>query len=181
MHPYRLIFLICIAVSTASAGQISDTITFKGSGILPSAGSFTYDTTSQSFTAFTVTWDSAIFNLTASANAPSLNGTECGSSTAATTFTFLTTGNVCGAGATGKWLGLPPEGGGPSFEFDDFSADQSSFLSVSALPSQGHIPNPDFGTGTFTVQSAAIPEPSSILLAMAGIAVLASKRRFPVR
>jgi hypothetical protein len=52
-------------------------INFTGDlgSLLPTAGSFTYDPTAQTFTAFTVTWDGMVFDLTNFANAPTAEPT----------------------------------------------------------------------------------------------------------
>jgi hypothetical protein len=45
------------------------TLSFSGSPLLPSSGSFTYDPDTPHFTSFLVTWQGIIFDLTSSANA----------------------------------------------------------------------------------------------------------------
>ncbi len=88
-------FLISVCGAPAAFAETITTydITFSGTGLNPTAGSFTYDSTNPSFSDFTVTWDGILFNLTAAANAPSITAPEpaClgGATGAAATFDLL--------------------------------------------------------------------------------------------
>jgi hypothetical protein len=67
--------LLAMGAIPAMAGTVTDTLNFTVNyGPAPTSGSFTYDTTANSFTSFLVNWDGFAFNMTAQANNPSATG-----------------------------------------------------------------------------------------------------------
>jgi hypothetical protein len=108
MNLSRLILLAAIGAAAAIAQPVTYQITFTGSALNPSSGSFTYDSSlaSNNFTSFTVTWNSTVLDLASAANSPIImGGTECGTiTTAAAFFSALTNpASICGAGAFTEW------------------------------------------------------------------------------
>jgi hypothetical protein len=68
-----LVFTLCFAVPNAQADTVTNyTINFTGSSILPTSGSFTYDSAMPGLSNFIVVWDGFTFNLTSSANNPTV-------------------------------------------------------------------------------------------------------------
>jgi hypothetical protein len=82
-----LLLFATFGAPPALADLVDYTIAFSGAGILPTAGSFTYDSNTATFSSFEVTWDLISFDLTAAANSP------------VTSPTFFVTG--CLTGLTG--------------------------------------------------------------------------------
>ena len=92
--------MFTIGASQVRATLITDNINFSLTGGSPApSGSFTYNTTTNSFTTFTVSWAGILFDLTARVNAPSVNGTPTspctGSATPANIFQDLTNPSQC--------------------------------------------------------------------------------------
>jgi hypothetical protein len=88
-----LLIATCGTPAAIADTSITYDINFTGTGLLPTAGSFTYDSTVPSFSDFTVTWAGVVLNFTAAANAPTLtppDPTCLGAATgAAATFDLL--------------------------------------------------------------------------------------------
>ena len=106
----RLTLLVGMGSTAILAAPITYTIDFTTTfGVAPTAGSFTYDDTlslGSRFTAFDVAWNSMVLDLRASANAPFINGSDCGTtSNSLISFTLLQGTNQCAAG--GRLVGLP--------------------------------------------------------------------------
>lgn len=184
MHLSRLIFLLAIGVAAATAAPITYDFTFTGSGLLPTSGSFTYDPAlgSNNFTAFTIIWDSLTFNLASSADSPELLTGECGTSSTPTAFFLALTdpAALCGAGATSLWIATP-DPDSTQFEFLIESADTSSLIfGYDVLPGSVVSPPPTGPpSGDFTISQ--VPEPNSIVLALAGGATLMAGKRKSLR
>jgi len=69
------LFLLAISTGPVLAEPVPYTIDFGGTNA-PTSGSFDYDSSTFTFTDFSVTWDSTVFNLTSSANDPIIVGTD---------------------------------------------------------------------------------------------------------
>jgi hypothetical protein len=149
-------------------------------GIAPSAGSFFYDASAigSQFSSFIVTWDGIQYDLTAAANSPVFEAGalgECSSSV----FLFLSTGSACTTHAPGapSWDASAYSG---FFEFLDEDPDFDGILQVidySATPMS--FLN---GAGGFAIEIAAtgVPEPTTLLLVLAGGGwLLYLRRSFP--
>jgi hypothetical protein len=144
-----------------------------GSGPAPNAGTFTYDSTNNDFTAFTVTWDGIGFDLKTSANSPDAFS-PCGS-TAHDAFIFLTAGKC---GTTSEALRWNADSGGSEFDLKGFSGSPSSSLKIDIFamgPSQFLFNDAMGGFST-----SAVPEPSHMLLLTiaCGAMLMVGKRRF---
>jgi hypothetical protein len=178
----RIIFLTGIVAPVANAGLVTYTINFTGGAPLPTAGSFTYDTTARNFTAFSVTWDGVDFNFLAyplvAANYPDAVGPECGPATPSTFFELLTTGLGC-TGGTPFWFASSNDEGGQYFTFNDFTVpvfpEGASYILVGMDAGIPTAPT-QYASGDFT--ATEVPEPAPQLLTIAGGAMLlAGKRR----
>jgi hypothetical protein len=114
------VFLIAALAAPAAMADTKDavtyTINFTGTAPFPTAGSFTYDPDTHTFSSFVVTWRGISFDLTTSANHPALIGTPCGALTGgAATFALL---NGTCALDTVDWFGhISPR---PEFGFTTF-------------------------------------------------------------
>ena len=66
-----------ICAPAAHAGTLTTyNITFTGGSPNPTMGSFTYDSTNPQFSNYTVIWDGITFDLTSSANSPTIIGSQ---------------------------------------------------------------------------------------------------------
>jgi hypothetical protein len=144
----------------------------------PSAGTFTYDASTQIFTDFSVTWDGLDFNLTSAANSPIIvaGGLSClgGLTGGALGFALLD-----GACDNTTWTGsnIFNQPTGPYFQFTAGSGNPSVVIYdtlSSSIPQDGTM-----AMGSFTI-TATVPEPSTRILAstvlLASLAFVARKR-----
>jgi hypothetical protein len=145
----------------------------------PTTGTFTYDPDTATFTAFTVEWDGLSFDLTASANSPTVGFSipSCITGTGGAASFALMTGSCA-----------PP----PSFGQTDWQADASGHdatfgfitevMGCCDLVVYGNASPIDaptvhaFGTWTVTQQTSPVPEPSSLIL-LAPVCALLARRR----
>jgi hypothetical protein len=154
------------------------TINFEGTGTLPTAGSFTYDPDTSGFTNFFVTWIGLSFDLTSSANAPSMSPTipSCltGLSGGAASFALLS--GACSAfwGATSEEI--------VTANFSFHTEDGSNFLNVFdnlTIPFDFQPMTQAFGGWTITAEATPVPEPSSLIFfsaSLLSVAFMARKR-----
>jgi hypothetical protein len=139
----------------------------------PMTGSFDYDPTlTDSFTNFTVGWDGLTFDLTASANNPTLYAASTcigGATGAAATFAFLN----CGNGAA--WYAAEDTTTGIGFVtlIGRDTPGGANTATIQAGPSLSDSNIAD--SGTFTI-AQAVPEPRSYALMLIGLCVLTGKR-----
>ena len=188
----RLLVLALFAAPVALADPLdsaSYTIAFTGSGVLPTAASFTYDPDTATFSSFLVTWDSLSFDLTADANTLSFIGP------APSCFTGLTGGAASFVLITQSCSAPPSQ----IFWFGDTEIDHSARFAFSSpnlppafLPSTElsavSLSGPaahDIGSGAWittevasTVPSA-VPEPGSLLLLATMCALAGTLALFP--
>ncbi|MBS1826303.1 MAG: hypothetical protein JST93_13355 [Acidobacteria bacterium] len=180
-----LVLLATLATPAVQAGTTYN-INFSGSGTLPTAGSFVYDSGTSTFSAFTVEWAGITFDLTASANAPSTAGAGFGSC-----ISPLTGGAATFAMLSGACDGVPNQSSAwSSSALSGLGLFQ--FLTVNNVLVGGAYPQlfisqtlsvPDdldsFGAGTWSI-SPAVPEPSTAILWLTGFAPVAiAMRRRP--
>jgi hypothetical protein len=170
-----LLAIAAFGVPLANAGSIGYTIDFSepaglGFGPSPTAGSFSYDPGTATFTDFTVMWDGDSLDLTNSANNPTIPGSPgCigGSTGGQATFLFLT---ACPQN-TGSpaWYGNCCSNGEAVFVMVYNGADGLIYISSDpADPNAGsRLAQGDFG---------AVPEPASCGLMLIGFCWLARKR-----
>ena len=146
--------------------------TVSGSGILPTAGSFTYDPDTSTFSSFLVTWDSTSFDLTAGANTlafpiPQLGPPGCltGLTGGAASFALIT--GACNASSDNLWFGDTEIDHSARFVFESpnqFPLSDTEINAVTLLGPASH----DIGDGawvtTEVTASAPVPEPGSWIL-----------------
>jgi hypothetical protein len=196
----RWSFLVCCMVGIGNVAPVSASvmhfnISFAGVGdlvsILPTAGSFDYDTADPTFSNFIVVWNGVPFDLTSSANSPSIFGspTTCTSTGAALSFDVLT-GAACALSPVGD-IGWIVRTLGPClscsgvFEFFKqvcpcFIPPAEALLVIGSPAMLVDDPLPTTSRGTFIV-SAAIDEPASLALLIAGLAgVILGRRRWHI-
>jgi hypothetical protein len=167
------LFLLGIAAGPAAATTLSYVIDFTGTNA-PTSASFTYNSTTSTFTNFSIVWDGHTFSLTGSANSPVINGTDpClgGSTGGAATFKLLT--SCIGGDATTNtvWFGNLSV---PDFLITDNFDATSNWTCVEsgqASCASGAI-SPDGLIEGIT----AIPEPSSLALGLIGLGWMMRKR-----
>jgi len=191
------VFLACCmvgigCVAPVSASVMHYNVSFAGDGsrvsILPTAGSFDYDAAHPTFSNFIVVWNGVPFDLTSSANSPSIFGspTTCTSTGAALSFDVLT-GAACAlspAGDTG-WIVRtlkPCLSCSGVFEFFKqvcpcFEPPPERLLVIRSQVMLVDDPLSTTSGGSFSV-AAAIDEPASLALLIAGLTgVVLGKRR----
>jgi hypothetical protein len=158
---------------------INFTATF---GTAPTAGSFTYDPDTATFSDFLVTWDGSHFDLTSSANNPNHYPTlpSCigGKTGGAASFALLT--GACDPPPS-NYLTLWGAGNGPpTFLFKTENFDSTVGIGVSEQLATPNPPPPfDDSQGTWTVTrqtTSPVPEPSSLIL-LAPVCALLARRR----
>jgi hypothetical protein len=164
---------LCLAIP-AQSDPIAYTITFTatyGSGPKPTAGSFDYDSTLETFSDFDVVLDGTTFDMTAEANDPAENNLYAiqgdppciGSLTGAeSTFIVMTD---CSAAL---W-NFVTEGVGPgAFEFYDYGTEGTWIIATDPNCSNNCLAN---NGGQFVVSAAqvATPEPGTITLMLGGL------------
>ena len=179
------VIFVAIGAPHAQADTMTNyTISFTGTGILPTSGSFTYDSTTPGFSNFVVVWDGLTFDMTAGANSPGIIGPTppaClnGDSGAATSFQLLTN---CGGPDT-AWNSF--NGGSETQEMMFITASTSSLCGLAedcASITGGAVTNsvtPLGATiGTFTVAEVVpTPEPSSLTLMLLAVGFVFVMRR----
>ena len=170
--------LIGLFGSSAAAAPILYNINFTATnGPTPTAGSFFYDATTETFTSFTVISNGITYDLTSEAQAPFVVGTcDTGApgGSGEDSFNFLLN-PICGAGNSASgWLDYPDE---PRFLFLRYSIDVADMFTIqSRNGSSIQVGPPTYAGGTFSV-TQAVPEPSSISLMLFGGVCLACRFR----
>lgn len=176
--------MFTIGASQVRATLITDNINFSLTGGSPApSGSFTYNTTTNSFTTFTVSWAGILFDLTASVNAPSVNGTPTspctGSATPANIFQDLTNPSQC---ASVYWQAVY-NSSISSEEFDIFaySVAQGQLPDLAAHKDVSNSQLPT-AIGNITGVSSVSPEPSmmyplTLVCALTSIGIKVRRKR----
>ncbi len=158
--------------ASSSAAPITYNINFTGGSPTPSSGSFGYDSATQTFNFFTVVRNSFSYDLTGQANAPNLVGScDTLSPNATDTFAWLQSGGC----RPQIWTAVQSFGS-QQFMFGSLLFDLPNDIRLiqtrSASSSTTFVTN-----GNFTIAPAAVPEPSSTALMLAGGAALVWRRR----
>jgi hypothetical protein len=178
---FMLLLPTAVAFVPALKADVFDlqsyTINFNlnnGHAPAPTAGSFTYDPDNHTFSNFLVTWDGIQFDLTNSANNPTVVGSalNCITGTGgAASFAFMT--GSCASNQFISWDGVSNQ-----FSFGDVEG-AAGFVIVGTSSSSSS----DLGNGGWTVTqqtTSPVPEPSSLIL-LAGVigwVLFDLKRRF---
>jgi len=185
----RISVLLCAAFCAPAAmadpvDLTTYTINFTGSGLLPTAGSFTYDPDTYTFSSFLVVWDGLTFDLTNRANNPaeSTPDPSCIGSLTGGAATWALLSGSCTPPASGFTTDWGADTTQSLFRFISFNeATPEVYIDVAAsdAPTSG-----DFGANgqwTLTATTAAVPEPSSIpvTIALLSVALIARKRIVP--
>lgn len=182
MHLFSLSLLLGLVSVSASAAPTTYTINFSGGSPTPS-GSFTYDSSTQTFTNFLITWNSIVFNFTTLANAdPNLylygacnvaNGLD-----PADLFAALNGSPSCGSRS---WSSFRNSGSPVHDEFMFFGEPlviDYFALSVHITPPSSPRAPLAFASGSFSISpTQQVPEPSCLLLMSTGGVLLALRRR----
>lgn len=173
--------LLLVAALGAPNAQATDiitdyTITFTGSPgtLLPTAGSFEYDATTQSFLDFLVVWNGTTFDLTSSANSPdvlnlppdcvSISGPSDGAQ-----LSLLLLSNCPLTNANAAWIGSNQnEGLLPETTFDFYAPEGgSSSIDVGAQLAPNGVDA--LASGSWTIEeTVATPEPTTLILMLTG-------------
>jgi hypothetical protein len=180
------VFLIATFGAPVAIADLIDmttyTINFTGANA-PTAGSFTFDADTQIFSSFSVIWDAHTYDLTSSANAPTINGggPPCiaGQTGGAATYTLIS--GSCGPPLPLQFIGwsavdLPSGGDSFSFAFDfqHFPAIGISVDGTVTFPADAGEPLLG-ASGGWTI--APVPEPSALSLLLMGLVSLAFMAR----
>ena len=184
----RLLLLIlligvgAVAATADTSEAFNLTFTFTEGGLTPTAGTFTYDTTSNTFTTFTVVWDSLSFDLRSSANAPGLGSETACANTPPASASALFEALIDPTGACGGFdFWLTGASGGQAFiaigaQSPVPGLGQEGLQANGMLPFAG-APLPA-GGGYFTV--TRVPEPTSgfLIIVCGSLLIAAPSVRF---
>jgi hypothetical protein len=163
MTRFGLWTTILLATACCAPAALADAITtyninFTTSlGDSPSAGSFTYDSTTQSFSDFTVTWEGLLFTLTGAANDPSTLGPPCSGGQTGAAASFALLDGTCSPN-TEWFVGPQPTTLTPEFTF----ASESGSIAIFNFNPSDFPPGSGESSGGWTI--TAVPEPESAVL-----------------
>ena len=95
------VFIAAAGMEAAVPNRVSYDIHFTATrGVAPTDGSFVYDSSTQSFSNFEVAWQGLVFNLTSSANSPTIDGSPpCLKDLTGGAATFALLDGKCGTAA----------------------------------------------------------------------------------
>jgi hypothetical protein len=174
-------FSIFLGVTFAAPDAIANsidlttyTLNFTGAGTNPTAGSFTYDPDTMTFTSFSVTFGGLIFDLTSSANAPRTLGPfpSCldGLAGGAATFAFIAGScNPPPSGWQQFWQGLTSS---PAvFEFQLAYPGTPGLSIIAEVPCAAGCQFSATGAGHWS--ATPVPEPRAATLTLAGLLSIA--------
>ena len=151
------IFSAAVGVQAAGPNRVNYDIHFTATrGVAPTDGSFIYDSSTQSFSDFEVAWQGVVFDLTSSANSPTVAGSlPClkGLTGGAATFALLD-GNCGTASVKSIWAvtgAAPPEGPNDTISFSYAKGAQpGSSIQIDQSESVKQL-SPTENTGNFTI------------------------------
>jgi hypothetical protein len=172
-----LVFLLLVAATVSLPAHATDMITnytinfsVASGSPAPISGSFNYDSTNPQFTDFFVNWNGSVYDLTASANSPSIAGTGCAgeASTPAYAFAIMSQSLTnCTYASIDSYFwqayvyspATPPD----TFYFNYEGAGNSDL--IYALGTQTNVNGP-LAYGAWTITA---PEPSTSYLFLTGL------------
>jgi hypothetical protein len=173
--------LIALVARPVQATDVITTYTINfttTSGAAPASGSFSYDSTNPQFTNFIVNWDGFSFDLTSSANSPSVGPSGCPGEASTPLYGFeLITQTIptsCGQASVSYIWGATTPGPGASFVFE---ANANSQAEQIAQVTHDIGQNPADAVGSWAVSTAAVSEPSSLILLGSALGLMVSARR----
>jgi hypothetical protein len=186
MKNAAILIMLGVALPCAMlAGPVTYDISFTGTGLLPTAASFTYDPNTATFTAFSVTWDGLLFDLTSSANAPRRTSPDpaCISPLTGGAASFALLSGACSPPASGfttDWTaGIdsnPPASTDAFFNFfDGNNQGVDDHIQVTTLMTI-QSGSSTFTAGEWSITAASsTPEPADLTLTLLGALVLAGR------
>jgi hypothetical protein len=157
--------------------------TLSPPGTLPTAGSFVYDNTTNTFLSFTVDWDGLVFDLTSSANNPSIEGVgpPCisGATGPQATLALMTVCNSATPAAYWDGVNPTPEQSSSNADFTFIATGSTPTTEEIEISPPGGIPGTETGdSGLGSFDAIATPEPGTFGLMMLGIGfVLVIRKR----
>ena len=175
----KKVSVICLFLCSVPFSAWADTITeytinfTTTSGVAPTSGSFTYDSTVQSFANFLVSWGGITFDLTAAADSPILFGTGCTGEAATPAYGFaIMSQDVTGCPVTSyAW------GGGLTPTGDTLFFQVITNLSIDEIYTHIGGPLPEGPLGTWTITPTPVPEPSGFVLLSVGLGMIGVLRQ----
>jgi hypothetical protein len=199
MHSLGIIALLFGAAFAQPVFADTYTINFTTVAGSPTpSGSFTYDASAplgSQFTNFIVDWYGYSIDLTSSANNPTVDGTECGTSpNSAASFAFLSGSVPCSPNVAGPEWAVETDAPGPNgFAIFQFADDGTTTLvpipqfndfAIGDEAGLGTAPN--FGvtaqaSGTWTITDTTTPEPGTMVLFGGGLLGMAGLIRRKLR
>lgn len=172
---FTMLLSLAGAAASATAAPVAYNMSFTSVFSLPITGSFNFDSTTQSFSAFVVSFNGDTIDLTLAANTPTIaNACATPATDTADYFSYLlgTAPTACGSQS---WIAFNLAGTlPPQYRFRLGNFDARATTDHAGSGSGGLI---DSGTFTTAVAQAPVPEPSSFALMAAGVALLSWQRR----
>jgi hypothetical protein len=151
------IFIAAVGAQAAGPNRVSYDIHFTATrGVAPTDGSFIYDSSTQSFSDFEVAWQGLVFNLTASANSPTIDGSlPCLKGLTGGAATFALLDGKCGTASVKSIWGVtgaaPPQGPSDTISFSyAMGAQPGSAIQIDQSESVKQL-SPTENAGNFTI------------------------------
>jgi hypothetical protein len=164
---------------SADAAPMDYTINFAlgnaSNGIVPTSGSFTFDSANNLFSNFVVEWEGLTFDLTSEANTPSIQGnvSSCLGSATGGDASFLLLSGACGSFST-RWEAALGVVGDASFAFIGNEPGTGGFFQIRDTlilnPTRNALA---YGSWDITQGEADVPEPATLSLSLSALAALA--------
>ena len=151
------IFTAAAGIQAAVPNRVNYDIHFTATrGVAPTDGSFVYDSSTQSFSDFEVAWQGLVFNLTSSANSPTIDGSlPCLKGLTGGAATFALLAGKCGTAAVKSIWGIvgaaPLESPSDTISFSyDIGPQPGSSIRIDQTESVKQL-SPTENAGNFTI------------------------------